>query len=178
MNNSNILRGLQLIAGGALLIVANLSHAQYAWIDAKGMKQFSDRPPPPGTPQKNILRGRNMATASDAAPAPATATATATAPAAAAPAAATKVAPPSLAEREAEYRKRKTEQVESEKKAGLEAENAKAKAAACTSARQAKTQIDTGAPIREANAERSWLDDKQRAERKAAAEKSIGEFCG
>ncbi|WP_426100983.1 DUF4124 domain-containing protein [Massilia sp. TSP1-1-2] len=176
MNNSNILRGLQLIAGGALLIVANLSHAQYAWIDAKGMKQFSDRPPPPGTPQKNILRGRNMATASGAAPAPATATATA--PAAAAPAAATKVAPPSLAEREAEYRKRKTEQVESEKKAGLEAENAKAKAAACTSARQAKTQIDTGAPIREANAERSWLDDKQRAERKAAAEKSIGEFCG
>ena len=70
MNNYHILRGLQLLAGSALLIVANLGHAQFVWVDAKGVKQFSDRPPPPGTPQKNILKARNMATASDAGASP------------------------------------------------------------------------------------------------------------
>lgn len=168
MNNSNILRGWQLIAGSALLMVANLGHAQFVWIDAKGVKQFSDRPPPPGTPQKNILKARHMATASDVV----------TAPAAAAPVASPKVIPPSLADREADYRKRKTEQADAEKKAGIEAENVKTKAAACNAARQAKVQLDTGAPIRDTNEERSWLDDKQRAERKAAANKTIAEHCG
>lgn len=168
MNNLNMLRCLQLVAAGALLVVANLGHAQFVWIDAKGMKQFSDRPPPPGTPQKNILKARHMATASDEAPAPA----------AAAPAAKPKVIAPSLADREADYRKRKTEQADSEKKAGIEAENAKTKVAACNAARQNKAQLDTGAPIRDTNEERSWLDDKQRAERKAAANKTIAEHCG
>lgn len=167
MNNSNILRGLQLLAGSALLMVANLGQAQFVWVDAKGVKQFSDRPPPEGTPQKNILKARKMSTASDIV----------TAPAVAAPVAPPKATPPSLADREAEYRKRKTDQAEMEKKAGIEAENAKIKASACAAARQNKTQLDTGAPIRDTNEERSWLDDRQRGERKAIANKTIAEHC-
>ena len=167
MNNLSLMRGLQLVAGGALLVFANLSHAQYVWVDAKGMKQFSDRPPPPGTPQKNILKARGMPTAAEPAPA-----AIAEAPAA------PKAAPPTLADREADYRKRKTEQAEAEQKASADAAQAKNKAAACSAARQNKTMIDTGAPMRDTDPERSWLSDKQRAERRSAAEKTIAEHCG
>ena len=166
MNNLTIMRGLQLAAGATLLMFANVGHAQFVWIDAKGVKQFSDRPPPQGTPQKNILKARNMKTATDVAPTPVAAPVV------------PKVVPASLADREADYRKRKTEQADAEKKAGIEAENVKIKAAACTAARQQKSQIETGAPIRDTNEERSWLDDKQRAERKSAAEKTIAEHCG
>jgi hypothetical protein len=166
MNNLNMMRALQLAAGGALLMFASLGHAQFVWIDDKGVKQFSDRPPPPGTPQKNILKARNMKTASDPAPAPA------------ADAAAPKAAPASVADREADYRKRKTEQAEADKKAGAEAEQTKIKAAACSAARQNKAAIDNGAPIRDTNEERSWLTDKQRAERRSMAEKTIAEHCG
>jgi hypothetical protein len=164
MNNLKLKRALQLAAGGALLMFASLGHAQFVWIDDKGVKQFSDRPPPPGTPQKNILKARNMKTASDPAPAPA---------ADAAP----KAAPASLADREADYRKRKTDQAEADKKASENAEQTKVKAAACSAARQNKATIDNGAPMRDTNEERSWLTDKQRAERRAEAEKTIAQHC-
>jgi hypothetical protein len=168
MNNLNMMRALQLAAGGALLMFASLSHAQFVWVDAKGVKQFSDRPPPPGTPQKNILKARNMKTASDADPAPSPSP----------EAAAAKAPPPSLADREADYRKRKTEQADADKKSGAEAEQAKVKAAACSEARQNKTTLDSGAPLRDNNAERSWLTDQQRAERQGQAQKTINEHCG
>ena len=166
MNNLTMMRTLQLAAGAALLMCAGLSHAQFSWIDDKGVKQFSDRPPPPGTPQNKILKARRMAVAADETPAPASTDAK------------PKAVPATLADREAEYRKRKTDQAETDKKAGVEADNAKLKAAACASARQSKTVIDTGAPLRENNAERSFLTDKQRAERRAEAEKTIAEQCG
>ena len=166
MNNLNIMRSLQLAAGGALLLFANLSQAQYLWIDAKGMKQFSDRPPPPGTPQKNILKARNMPTATT--PAPVDAVAAAALP---------KAAPATLSEREAEYRKRKTEQAETEQKKAEDDEQSKAKLAACNAARQSKQALDTGAPIRDSNAERSFITDDQRTERRFIAEKNIANHC-
>lgn len=168
MNNLAIMRAVQLAAGSALLMFSSLSQAQFVWVDGKGIKQFSDRPPPQGTPQKNILRARNMPIATQPAAAPAAADAPA----------APKAAPATVSEREADYRKRKMEQAESEKKASVEAEQAKTKMAACNAARQNKATIDTGARIRDTDPERSWLSDKQRAERRAAAEKTIAEHCG
>jgi outer membrane biosynthesis protein TonB len=166
MNNLTMMRTLQLAVGGALLMCASLSHAQFSWIDAKGVKQFSDRPPPPGTPQNKILKSRNMVVASEEPAAPATAEAK------------PKAVPATLADREAEYRKRKTEQAETDKKASVEAEDAKRKASACSAARQSRTAIDTGAPLRESNAERSFMTDQQRAERRGEAERTIAEHCG
>jgi hypothetical protein len=165
MNNLTMMRALQCAAGAALLAFASLSHAQFVWIDAKGVKQFSDRPPPPGTPQKNILKARNMPTATSAAAAPAAVDA------------APKAAPATVADREAEYRKRKTEQAEADQKSADAADNAKAKAAACSAARENRTMFDTGAPVRDTDADRSWLSDKQRAERRAQAERTIAENC-
>ena len=165
MHNLNVMRGLRLAAGAALLMAATVSHAQFVWVDAKGTKQFSDRPPPPGTPQKNILKGPKIATATDPAAVATT------------PSAAPKEAPPSIAEREADYRKRKTEQADTDKRAGIDAENARNKSIACASARDNKAALEGGKRIRDSNAERSWLDDKQIAERKGAAQKVIDEHC-
>ena len=88
-------RTLQLLAGGALMLFASVSYAQYVWVDANGTKQFSDRPPPPGIPAKNILKQPGGTAARDAAPAPSE-----SAPVAAG---ADDKTPPSLADREADY---------------------------------------------------------------------------
>lgn len=44
------------LAATLLLLASSLAHAQYSWIDEKGVRQFSDRPPPPGTPAEKILK--------------------------------------------------------------------------------------------------------------------------
>ncbi|MFX8195565.1 DUF4124 domain-containing protein, partial [Acinetobacter baumannii] len=37
------------------LLLAASAQAQWKWRDAKGNVQYSDMPPPPGTPEKDIL---------------------------------------------------------------------------------------------------------------------------
>jgi hypothetical protein len=52
-------RWLRLLCAGALALSSLTSlpaHAQYSWIDDKGSRVFSDRPPPPGTPPSRILK--------------------------------------------------------------------------------------------------------------------------
>ena len=84
---------------GALMLLAQLAHAQYSWIDDKGTRVFSDRPPPPGTPAARI---RHMPRSAAPVPAAADGAGTAKAPSstdtstAATAAAAPK--PPTLAE--------------------------------------------------------------------------------
>jgi hypothetical protein len=121
---------------GALLLASTFAHAQYAWIDEKGVRQYSDQPPPTSTPDSKILKTpRGMARP----PAPASA---AGAPDAAAKAAA------ALAEREADYKKRHAAMDESEKKAATEKKAADSKRANCEATAQNKAQLDSGRPIR------------------------------
>jgi hypothetical protein len=63
------MRPLALLIAPLLLLAAGLVHAQYSWIDEKGIRHLSDRPPPPGTPPENILKapGRPAAAAAPAA---------------------------------------------------------------------------------------------------------------
>jgi hypothetical protein len=49
-------RWLRLLCAGALALASVLAHAQYSWVDDKGLRVFSDRPPPPGTPSERILK--------------------------------------------------------------------------------------------------------------------------
>jgi hypothetical protein len=44
------------ILASMLLLACSLAHAQYSWIDTKGIRQFSDRPPPVDTPEAKILK--------------------------------------------------------------------------------------------------------------------------
>jgi len=122
---------------GAMLLASAFVHAQYAWIDEKGVRQYSDQPPPTSTPDAKILKTpRGMARPAPEPAAPA-----------AAPAAATKAAP-TLAEREADYKKRQAASSESDKKAATEKKAADGKRASCDAAAQNKVQLDTGRRLR------------------------------
>jgi len=119
---------------GATLLASAVSHAQYAWIDEKGVRQYSDQPPPTSTPASKILktpRGMALPAAEAAAPAPA----------------ATK-AQPTLADREADYKKRHAASDESDKKAAAEKKAADSKRTNCAAAAANKAQLDTGRRLR------------------------------
>lgn len=169
MNKTTGLRGLQLFVGGALMLVASLSQAQWVWVDAKGVKQFSDRSPPPSVPQKNILKApRGQATGFDTAVSGQAADKPADAATAAAP------AKPSLADRESDYKKRQLEKAEADKKAAAEATAAAAKKTNCDNARAQKAQLDSG--VRVSNgADGSIMDDAQRAKESAVARKVLAD---
>ncbi|HEY0062946.1 MAG TPA: DUF4124 domain-containing protein [Telluria sp.] len=163
MNKIIGMRGLHFLAGSALLMFASLSHAQYVWVDEKGVKQFSDRSPPSNIPAKNILktpRGQMPSTPSvEAAPSAAGAAAS---------------APASLADREADYKKRQVAKADAEKKANEEAAVAAAKKANCEVARANKAQLDSGVRMR-TGADGAVMDDAQRARESAAANKALAD---
>lgn len=145
------MRAWQLAAGGALLMLANLASAQFVWIDAKGVRQFSDMPPPPSVPASKILKqpGRMGAVApDDAAPASAEGGA---------------AAGKSTAERELDYRKRMKEKAEADAKASALAANQAQKTAACDSARQANAQLSNGRRLRTSAG--AVMNDNERAQR-------------
>lgn len=63
-------RPLGVICALALLALSSAVHAQWKWKDADGRVQYSDRPPPPGVAEKDILQRPSAATIR-VAPAPA-----------------------------------------------------------------------------------------------------------
>lgn len=166
MNRPALLR----LAGAAVLLSAcALAQAQYVWIDAKGVRQFSDRPPPPDTPAAKILKAPGKPQLDLSAPE------AAAQPAADEPA---KPAKPTLAERDADFRKRAQERAKAEAKAKAEAEHTLAQKENCTAARQYKAQIESGVRIAVTDeaGEKSFLTDEQRAQRLARVNKVL-EAC-
>jgi hypothetical protein len=158
----------RLLAAGALMAFATLAHAQYMWIDEKGLKQFSDRAPPPSIPLKNILKAPHgmpsaaMISAEQAAPA-------------SAPEAVKPKAAPTLADRNADYNKRVKEKAESDQKEKDEQERKAAQAENCEAARAAKQSIDSGVRIgtQEKNGERGFMTDEQRAAEAKKIDKAL-----
>jgi hypothetical protein len=160
---------------GALVVMASLAmslttaaFAQYVWLDEKGVKQFSDVPPPPSVPKKRILKAPGVQSqvlptqtsdvASDdnnASPAPASNVAATKTP-----------AQLTTAERNTEFQKRKMEQAEKEKKAGEEAARKKEQAANCEHARDYQRTLDSGIRITQIDksGERAFMTDEQRAQ--------------
>ncbi|KQX01676.1 hypothetical protein ASC94_03470 [Massilia sp. Root418] len=157
----------------ALAALPMLSHAQYMWLDEKGMKQLSDQPPPPSVPQSRILkqpRGQGMA--APAAGVAASAAAEGTAP----EGTEAKVKrPPTLAERNADFAKRKAESQAAEQKAAQEAAQLAERAANCDAARSNQAALDSGIRITEydKDGQRGFLTDEQRAERARRTQKTL-----
>lgn len=164
------MNSIKRLAGAvALLLTAGLAQAQYVWVDDKGVRHFSDQPPPASTPASKILKAPGKPSVSEllqekpAEPAPDK------------PATAQQAHKPTLAERDAEYRKRAQERAKSEAKEAEEARHKKAQAENCDSARRYKALLDTGIRIADTDGhgERRYISEEERAQRAARADKVI-----
>jgi type IV secretory pathway VirB10-like protein len=143
------------LAALVLLCCAGAAHAQFVWIGPNGTRQYSDQPPPPGTPASKILKAPGRTAPAQGMPD--------AIPAAAAPAPVPKS--PTLAEREADYRKRAKAREEQEAKAQAEARRAAARAEHCDEVRKNQRVIDSGIRIVDvgADGQRRFLGDAERA---------------
>lgn len=155
----------RLVLATALIACTSLAQAQWMWVNEKGVKQFSDQPPPPGTPANRILKSPRGQSAADlqkelAAP---------PADSEEAPPADAKAPPPkpTLAERNAEFNKRQKESAEKNAKAAEEAQRASEKAKYCAEAKGNIAMLESGMRVSEMgpNGERSFMSDEGRAQR-------------
>jgi hypothetical protein len=131
--------------------------AQHVWLDEEGVKQYSDQPPPAGTPASRILQtpgSRPAASATAPAPAP---------------------SGPTLAQRNADFEKRRTERAEREQKENEQAAMEKEKKSNCEQARAYGRALANGGRIArtDANGERGYLTDAQRAEETARVQRTL-----
>lgn len=161
-------RALAAASFAALAVAASLpAHAQYQWIDGSGRRVFSDQPPPPGTPQKNILK---QPAARPAAPAPAadeaeSSAADSTAAPAAAPQASTpQAAAPAAQDKALQEKLKKAEAEEAAKKKAEADRLAAQKAENCKRAISAKALLDSGQRIMQSDGKggRSFMSPEQR----------------
>ena len=168
--------------------------AQYAWIDGRGVRQYSDQPPPASISKARILQQPAVSLRNNApvpTPAPVSAGAAgaagidaATAPAVA-PTASAAVAtatppklPPTIADKNADYLKRQAESAEKEKRLAEDARLAAAKARQCEQARSYARSLESGERISvvDKNGERGYMSDEKRAQEVADA-KRMQEAC-
>lgn len=140
-----------ILAGGC-----GVALAQHAWLDNKGVRQYSDMPPPPGTPAGRVLQSP--------------------APPAAGPAS-QKPAAPTAAERNAAFEKRRIEQAERETKESEQARLAADNARNCEQARSYQRMLASGQRIArlDKNGERAILNDQERAQETAAAQRALAQ---
>lgn len=154
---------LAILCGCLLAGVAGTANGQYAWIDEKGRKQFSDMPPPASVPANRILAHPRAPTTTQASPTPA--------PDAAKPSS-------GYADKDAEFRKRRMEQAEKEKELTEKARLAAEEKKNCERARDYKTNLESGARIAriDKNGERSFLEEDEIAQELQEAKRRL-EAC-
>ena len=157
-----------------LFLAATAAQAQYVWIGPGGTRQYSDRPPPPGTPASKILKAPGRA-APEPAPAPPAAM-----PADGAVSDPTAKplppkGPPTLAEQEAAYRARTKARDEANLKAQEEAQRARQLAERCNAARETQAQLASGTRIARygQDGQKSYMTDAERAARAAQVNQAL-----
>ncbi len=160
-----------LLAGLAMASSTAQAGLQWKWRDASGAIQYSDRPPPAGTPEQNIL---NRPSVSRAVVKAAEAASGASASAAAAQGAAPKASDPEL-----EARRKKAEDDKLAKQKAEEEKAAKQRAENCQRARGYQRTLQDGIRLSRTNAkgEREILDDKARAEEMQRTQDALQTNC-
>lgn len=150
-----------------LLATSSLAMAQYIWVDAKGIKQLSDRPPPPDVPEKRILKAPGKPLFNPYAPADGEA---------AAADGATKPAP-TLAQRNADFNQRKTDAAETAQRTAADAQRKADQAANCDAARQNQQALDQGLRLATIgnNGDRGYMDDAQRDDLRKKTQKLLAD---
>ena len=154
---------LRFVACAILVSGCSGALGQHVWLDAKGVKQYSDMPPPAGTPASRVLQS----------PGP-----RAAAPVGAAAAATADQAPAtSVAERNAAFEKRRIEQADREAKEIEQARIAADNARHCDQARAYQRTLANGDRIarRDKNGERVYLTEQDRAQETATVQKALAQ---
>lgn len=149
----------------ALLLIGTLpmaAHAQWKWRDAAGKVQYSDLPPPQGTPEQDILQRPPTARK------PVVVRPIGSADAASVPASAAASAPrqPNRAELEAQAKRKQAEAEIAARRKEEERKIAEQRAENCRRATEHLRVLESGARITKQNAagETIFLDDQQRAQ--------------
>ena len=144
--------------------------AQWKWRDQRGQTQYSDTPPPLGTPEKDILqRPASPAARRDSVVATAAASAASGAPTLA----------PKPVETELDAKRKKAEQDLADQKKIEEAKVAAVRADNCARAKAQMRTLDSGVRVARTNekGEREFLDDKARAQETARTRDTMTAEC-
>lgn len=161
-----------ILVSAALVATPSQAGTQWKWKDASGATQYSDRPPPAGTPDSSILqRPSGAARAAQAAAKPASeADLAASSP---------KPAAAKASESELDVKRRKAEEEKEAQRKVEEEKQAKARAETCTQARNYQRTLNDGIRIARTNSkgEREVLDDKGRAEEQKRTQEAITNNC-
>ena len=164
---------IALIAAGANLDAV----AQWKWRDPNGVVQYSDLPPPNGTPDKDIFEKpqtfqRKLPPPADAAASAPLQGAAASAPRGVDPELEARRRKADLEKAEKSVKENAAQQAEQERVAALRAEN-------CRRARGSMRTLEDGARIARTNekGEREVLDDGMRAEEMARVRAVIASDC-
>lgn len=144
----------------ACLLIGLSSHAiaQYVWLDDKGIKQYSDMPPPAAVPNKRILKSAGPAPKAQA---PDVSTGSDNA------AAVVKTQLPlTTAEKNADFQKRRLDQAEKDKKAADDAQRTADKNKNCGRASAYQNALESGQRISQQgkDGQRAYLSDANRAQ--------------
>ncbi|MFN7695762.1 MAG: DUF4124 domain-containing protein [Burkholderiales bacterium] len=161
---------LLLLISLCLPLVAS-AQTQWSWRDAQGRVQFSDRPPPAGTPDKDILSRPASANARvQVVPVNQPVAAPASAPARPASSAVERSAANDKARKQREEEAKMKEQMQ--RQAELRAEN-------CKSARQSIAVMQSGERVARMNekGERVFMDDAERLEGLRRAQQVAASEC-
>ena len=162
-------------AAALLVLVALPVEAQWKWKDKSGHVQYSDLPPPAGTPDQDIL-ARPMAQKRSASSPFATASAAASAQPTGA---ASSPLVPRTVDPELDARRKKAEGEQAAKNKVEEDRIAAVRADNCARARSQLRTLDSGIRVTRTNdkGEREFLDDQQRADETNHAKDAIAADC-
>jgi hypothetical protein len=158
-----------LVAAMLGLLFTLPASAQWKWRDKGGQTQYSDLPPPPGTPEQDILQRPAGASARKAA-APAD------------PASAASGVPllaPKAVEPELEAKRKKAEQDSADKAKAEQTRIAATRAENCTRAKAQMRSLDSGMRMGQINekGERIVMDDAARAAETKTTREVIASEC-
>ncbi len=162
------------VATLTILSMTTVACAQYVWLNEKGVKQYSDMPPPSSIPKSRILKEAGMTVRASPQEAPASGEPT-TNSATDATTAAKEKTPMTFAEKNADFQKRKIEQAEKDKKAADLEKVAADKAKNCEQARAYNRTLQSGERLArtDKNGERYYLNDEQRGKEKQEAKRTL-----
>ena len=178
MNSSGLKKMAAMAAVFAVLSLSANAFAQYVWLNDKGVKQYSDMPPPASVPDNHIVKTPGVARHTPSSVSPmAGPTGGVEGGAASAPATDKLKTPMTTAEKNMDFQKRKIEQAESDKKAAEEKQMAADKSKNCERARDYQKALDSGQRIAhtDRNGERAYLNDAQRAQETKDTRKILGD---